>query len=328
MKKPLVTIGITAFNAQDTIARAIQSALAQTWVSIEVVVVDDCSSDDTADRISEIATAHPNLRLIRHGVNTGVAGARNTILREARGEFVAFFDDDDVSAGHRIEAQVERIERYERTFAAGAPVICHTARIQLYPDGSSRVETTMGTSIGAPVPSGWAVAERILTGKPLRDGYGSLATCSQMGRTSTYRLVGGFDPSFRRSEDTDLSIRLALAGTHFAGIGEPLVTQEMMVTREKSLETELEFALVLLDKHRAQFRTPAEHALGRAWLQLKFEWLQGRRAKFFKGLLILGTSHPFFTLKRLTYALPMADSRASARRLHHSLQVKAHQDMT
>ena len=65
----------------------------------------------------------------------------------------------------------------------------------------------MGQRVGHPAPQGLAVAWRILAGYPLDDGNGACPTCSQMARRETYKLVGGFDPNFRRNEDTELCVR-------------------------------------------------------------------------------------------------------------------------
>src|SRR5262245_22040557 len=221
----LITIGITAFNAAATIERAVRSALAQSWRPVEVLIVDDCSEDATLEILARLRDEHPEIRLVRHDKNQGIAATRNRILADARGEFVAFFDDDDESLPQRVEAQRRRILDYEREFAGGAPVFCHTARLQLYPDGSQRRVPTMGERERRLAPAGLPVAERILLGKRLKGAYGACATCSQMARVSTYAIVGGFDPALARSSDTDLNIRLAQAGAHFVGIAQPLVMQ-------------------------------------------------------------------------------------------------------
>lgn len=314
MTDPLVTIGITAYNAEDSIAKAIESALLQDWKPIEIVVVDDYSTDGTVASVEAAAARHDEVRLIRHDRNLGAGAARNTIIREAAGEFIAFFDDDDESAPDRITRQVERIRNCESILPPGASVICHAARHQIYPDGSSRIEGTMGTHPDRPPPSGIAVAHRILKGTPMRDGFGSCATCSQMARRSTYQSVGGFDPSFRRSEDTDLCVRLALAGAHFAGIGEPLVTQEMNVSSEKGLATEREYFLALLQKHRDQLGEETQFAL--RWTALKYDRMLGKRTAFVGDLLRLAATNPISVLKRGLYALPSWTSRASVRKLH------------
>jgi glycosyltransferase involved in cell wall biosynthesis len=310
----LVTIGIAAYNAENTIGRAVESALAQHWDALEIIVVDDCSMDVTAAGVDELASKHPNLRLIRHAQNGGVAVARNTILREASGEFVVFFDDDDHSLPDRIAKQVRRIRDYERRFGREAPVVCHTARRQIFSDGSIRIETTMGTRRQRPAPAGIKVARRILKGTPLRDGFGSCATCSQMARLSTYRMVSGFDPKFRRSEDTELCVRLALAGAHFVGLAEPLVVQHLTVTSDKSLDDELRYALEVVQKHRSQFESDMEAEFALAWLTLKYDLL--RKNASIGDVLQLGFRHPLSVLRRAIYAVPMAASRASIRKLH------------
>ena len=102
MENQLVTIGITCFNAEETIKRAIRSALGQDWQNIEILVVDDCSTDSSVEIITKAITNDSRARLIKHVKNCGPAGARNTILDQACGEFIAFFDDDDESMPGRI----------------------------------------------------------------------------------------------------------------------------------------------------------------------------------------------------------------------------------
>ena len=291
---PLVTIGLTAYNSADTIERALRSALTQTWRPIEVVAVDDCSTDGTSDILDRLAERHPELRVFGNAVNGGVAVSRNRILAEARGEFVAFFDDDDESLPERIALQWARIVDYEREFASGARVICHTARRMIY-SGSESIEPTMGQNEGRPAPAGLAVARRILLGAQLEDGYGACPTSSQMARLATYRALGGFDTKLRRGEDTDLNIRLAEAGGHFVGIGRPLVVQTMTRTSEKSLAEEYRNMLQLMEKHRAIMDREGQYEFCRRWLGAKQAWLEGRRMAFALSLSSLAVRHPILT---------------------------------
>lgn len=313
-----VTIGITAFNAEDTLQRAVESALSQDWPAFEIVIVDDASTDRTWERIEALADSHAHVRALRQSENGGVAAARNRILAEARGEFVAFFDDDDVSAPERLRRQVERITCYEAEFAAGAPVICHLARRQVSEDGSERMEPTMGQREGVLAPHGASVAHRILLGSPLEDGYGALATCSQMARTQTYRQLGGFDPAFRRVEDTDFCVRLALAGGHFVGIEEPLVTQTLTPTSDKSLEGELSYKLMLVDKHRAVFAGERHYRYCREWLITKHHWLAGDRIGFAARMGAAALRHPLWTWQRLRLALPNMEGNRAFSRFHRA----------
>jgi glycosyltransferase involved in cell wall biosynthesis len=314
--RPLVTIAITAWNAADTIERAVRSALAQDWRPIEIVVVDDASSDGTTRILARLAASHGELLVFTEPENGGVGAARNRALAEARGEFVAFFDDDDESLPERVGAQLARIVDYEREFARGAPVVCHTARRRVYPDGPVRIEPTMGQIAGRPAPQGLAVARRILAGTPLEDGNGACPACAQMARRTTYELVGGFDPAFRRAEDTDLCVRLAGAGAHFVGLGQPFVIQTMKATVDKSIAGEALFAMALIDKHHDLFESEADYLFARDWLGLKHHWLANRRLRFAAGLARLGLARPAFTGRRLTAALPNLGLNRAFRRFH------------
>lgn len=301
---PLITIGITAFNCEGSIKRAIQSALAQQWERLEVVVVDDASTDRTLVIANEVGATDPRVKVLSHETNRGVAAARNSIIAIAQGEFLAFFDDDDESDLVRLSEQWHRIIAYELAYAAGAPVICHTARIQLSADGSQRIEKTMGCNQDARAPSGPAVAARILWGEPLEEAYGAVATCSQMARTTTYKAVGGFDPAFRRSEDTELCVKLALAGGHFVGIDQPLVWQTLTRRMGKTFDNERYYKRLLLGKYKALAPSKAHYDFSCRWLELKTS-LQKRD---WKGLpwktLSTVFLHPVLAIGRLRQAFP------------------------
>lgn len=312
----LATIGIAAFNAERTIERALVSALAQSWRSIEIVVVDDCSTDATPEILENLAEAHAEIRFVREEINGGVARARNRIIDLAKGDFIAFFDDDDESAPDRVARQIERIGHYEQSFAAGAPVICHTARTQCYPDGTVAHMPTMGEGDGRPAPSGLSAAERILVGVPLKDGFGACATCSQMARTSVYRNLSGFDPEFRRSEDTELIVRHAKRGGHIVGVADELVTQYVMQRDGKSLGEDLAYMVRLLEKHRDVADGRGLYRFSRNWLDLKQAWYEGRRGAFVRLLTVSALRDPWMTARRFLFALPHAGLNAAFARFH------------
>lgn len=313
-----MTIGVTSFNASATIERAVRSALEQTWRPIEIVVVDDASGDESAAILARLADAHPEMRVFAQTTNGGVAAARNRILTEARGEFVAFFDDDDVALPDRVVQQVSRLATYERQFAGGAPVVCHTARRLIYPDGIERVEPTMGMREGVPAPSGAAVADRILMGKPLEEGYGACPTCSQLARLSTYQALGGFDTALRRSEDTDFTIRAGLAGAHFVGVAAPLVTQYMTKTSEKSIAEEHRNMVLVLNKHREWLERAGQYDFCRRWLSAKHLWLLGKRSSFGLALLGLALTHPVLTFRRVAISVPTLGTNRAFRGFHQT----------
>jgi glycosyltransferase involved in cell wall biosynthesis len=108
---PLVTAIIPAFNAARFVHLAVDSILQQEGPSVEVIVVDDCSSDDTAEVLAPYV-AQGQVRLLRQTVNQGVAAARNRAIREARGQFIAFLDADDLWLPGHLATALRLLDRH------------------------------------------------------------------------------------------------------------------------------------------------------------------------------------------------------------------------
>jgi len=104
-----VSVIMAAFNAEDTIARAVSSALAQTRAVAEVIVVDDVSTDNTRAVVERLAERDPRIKLIASGVNRGPSASRNAAISEAAGEWIAVLDADDAWAPDRIEKMMAAI---------------------------------------------------------------------------------------------------------------------------------------------------------------------------------------------------------------------------
>ncbi|MFK0274979.1 glycosyltransferase family 2 protein [Ensifer sp. NPDC090286] len=101
---PDVSFVIAAYNAAETVRRAIDSALAQKGVDVEVIVVDDCSKDETCTVVEEVAD--PRVRLLRLAENRGPGGARNAGLEAARGTWIAILDADDTVNPERLSRMI------------------------------------------------------------------------------------------------------------------------------------------------------------------------------------------------------------------------------
>mgnify|MGYP001212638241 FL=1 len=108
--KPLVTIIIPCFNAEIAIQTALKSLLAQTYKKIEIIVVNDASTDNTEKAIKEIASTDKRVRYIKLEKNGGAYNARNVGLKAARGKFITTHDSDDWSHPQKIEIQVNAIK--------------------------------------------------------------------------------------------------------------------------------------------------------------------------------------------------------------------------
>ena len=106
---PLVSVIIAAYNAERYIRTTCLSVLNQTYSTIEIIVIDDGSTDRTAEIVQALADADPRIRLVRQA-NRGTAAARNRAIAEARGEFIAPVDADDLWHPTKLERQVRRLQ--------------------------------------------------------------------------------------------------------------------------------------------------------------------------------------------------------------------------
>jgi len=114
MTAPRVSVVIPAYNASRTLRATVASALAQTMNDIEVLIVDDGSSDDTLAVARSLESDKVSAMTQR---NAGAAAARNTGIRAATGEYVAFLDADDLWLPHKLQRQLEHLERHPQSDA-------------------------------------------------------------------------------------------------------------------------------------------------------------------------------------------------------------------
>ncbi len=198
---PAVSLVIPAFQAERTLGAALSGALRQTWSPLEVIVVDDGSTD----RTGEIAAAHgPGVRVVRQP-NRGVAAARNRGVAEATGELVAFCDADDVLFDEHIEALVAT------QAAAGTRRALATANAWwLFPGGIHPGQTRHKGRFPRPAEQRRAILEQNF-----------VSTMSLFPR-SLAAEIGPFDEALSHAEDWDFWLRAVLAGHRVVHQARPL----------------------------------------------------------------------------------------------------------
>jgi glycosyltransferase involved in cell wall biosynthesis len=315
--QPLITVGITCYEAERTIERAVTSALAQTWREREILIVDDGSTDRSATLLAELERRHKEIRLIRHRSNRGVAEARNTLLTHASGTFIAFFDDDDESVPDRLEQQYRRLLEYESTHPA-ATVFCYANRDVVQAGEHLPTSQRLGIGRQLPAPSGPIVADYVL-GLMKDDGrhcWGMLGSCTLMARTQAFRALGGFDGRFRRCAELDLAVRAALEGAHFISVDAPLVTQYLTPTADKGGNAELQYPLLLVKKHRGYLKEKKCYAGAWCYMHARFySWSRQWWRLWYLAALICFPRHVSWErIKRssLLARLRMAPARAAS----------------
>lgn len=107
----LISIIMAAYNAEKTIEQAINSVLNQTYPNFELLVVNDCSKDRTAELVESIAAKDSRVRLISNAKNSGVSYTRKHGLEEANGSWIAILDSDDAWAPEKLEKQIDLQKR-------------------------------------------------------------------------------------------------------------------------------------------------------------------------------------------------------------------------
>ncbi len=193
--QPLVSVVIPAFNNAPTIGETLQTVREQTYRPLEIIVVDDGSTDTTAEIVSAHMLRDPRIRLIRQG-NSGVAAARNRGVAESAGDFIAFLDADDLWRPAKIARQMEALGRCGEDTAVVYAWSCLI-------DEDDRILASGGHQV---------LEGDVFAAMCRRDfiGHGSAA----LVRKSAFLAVGGCDSSLcaggvRAGDDTRLHLALA-----------------------------------------------------------------------------------------------------------------------
>ncbi|AFU97760.1 family 2 glycosyl transferase [Simiduia agarivorans SA1 = DSM 21679] len=218
-RSTLVTVIVPLFNAEATVSTALYSLSSQSWKYLEILVVDDASTDASVDVVQRHIQQDPRIRLIRHHTNQGAYAARNSALQVAKGEYITTHDADDWSHPQKIEMQVTALLK-RRHYAAS---VSHWVRCSTSLEfGSWRAE-----------PS-WVhrnVSSIMVRRKVLRKiGYWDLVSVNSdteyyyrikryFGENSIIEVLPGIPLSFGRTESTSLTqSKLTHLRTQYSGV--------------------------------------------------------------------------------------------------------------
>nr|VFJ75072.1 MAG: Glycosyltransferase involved in cell wall bisynthesis [Candidatus Kentron sp. FW] len=228
-KSPLVSIIIPCYNHGRFVAEAIESALGQSHSPVEVIVVDDGSTDDSARIISGFA----DRVLFLQQENLGPSVARNTGFRASKGEFIAFLDADDLYEEDFIARLLAVFEQDPECIA----VYCTTRSIS--EDGQ-----WIPTKNRFLFPPPEEVYSQLLLGQFILMQF-------TLARRAGYEKAGLFDPRFRNGEDWEILLRIARTGK-VVGIPEPLTRRRVVpgsLSRGITLREYHDLCLTILRKH-------------------------------------------------------------------------------
>jgi glycosyltransferase involved in cell wall biosynthesis len=189
-RRPLVSVIIPAFNAEATISATLASVLKQTWTSFEVIVVDDGSTDRTAEIVEDIARTDIRIRIYRQK-NLGAAEARNAGVRESAGEWIAPLDADDLWNPDTLERELRQAQS-----AGNKVAVIYSWSTTIGVDDLPLGGVSMASLHGR-------VFSTLLCHNFLGNG-----SCTLV-RRSALESVGGYRQRYSPMEDWDLYLRLA-----------------------------------------------------------------------------------------------------------------------
>ncbi|MGE3843729.1 MAG: glycosyltransferase family A protein [Vicinamibacterales bacterium] len=223
MSAPLVSCIIPAFNAEQFVSEAIDSIARQTYASIEIIVIDDGSTDGT----QKVVEQHPaTVRYVRKE-NGGGASARNLGVNAAGGEFLAFLDADDLWRPDKIARQ---FERFRDRPLLGVSVTC------------------MSTFRGSPMEAGTDAASEVIP---------AYSMSTMMARRIAFERVGLFDEALRHADDTEWFLRVRGAGMEMELLNDVLAYRRLhaenlsLTGRSASIDEYLHLLKKNLDRRRA-----------------------------------------------------------------------------
>jgi glycosyltransferase involved in cell wall biosynthesis len=208
-----VSVVVPTHNRSQLLALTLGSVLRQREVDLEVIVVDDGSSDDTADVVAGLGDAR--IRVVRHDTPQGVAAARNRGIAEAAGRWVAFLDDDDLWAPDKLARQLQAAHQSGRDWVYTGAVV---------------IDDALEVLGGAPPEPPERVRELLLRYDAVPGGGSNVLV-----RRDTLASAGPFDTRLRNTEDWEMWIRLAKLGAP-AWVCGPLVAKRAHV-QNSSLDT-------------------------------------------------------------------------------------------
>ncbi|MEZ5833763.1 MAG: glycosyltransferase family A protein [Dongiaceae bacterium] len=284
---PLVSVVVPAFNAAQTIQETLESISKQTYANLEVIVVDDGSTDDTVAIARQHGGGDLRFRVVVQR-NQGVAAARNAGIRASKADFVAFVDADDLWHPTKIAKQLDVLLSSD----------ADTALVY----SPFRLIDAEGHVLASPHRygvSGWVVHRHFFTNLV---GNGS----ALLVRRSVLEEFGGFDPWLRREsaegcEDLLLQLRIA-ARYRFAEVSEYLVGYRRLPTNMSSnTEQMVRSGILAVNKALSECGSvpglSARAMLKRyEWQRLKLAVRRGQPVASLRGLVQLASTSPFFVL--------------------------------
>jgi glycosyltransferase involved in cell wall biosynthesis len=220
---PRVSVVTPTYNRAHLLPRAIRSVLKQSYQNLEMIIVDDGSTDDTLTIIDQFNDHR--VRVVRFERNRGIGTARNEGVRQARGEFIAFIDSDDVWLPDKIANQVAFFDRHPTIEILFGNYININHSHSTLDDGFKQTKQALSLLKVTPIEPDWFIIEDGISSAILIANF--FATPTVMIRKSVFPKIGNFEIRLSGPEDFEFWWRASTLGIRFA------YTTRMLIERHK-----------------------------------------------------------------------------------------------
>ena len=195
MKNELVTVSVSTYNRFNELINTLETIVNQTYKILEIIVVDDCSNDLTS--IENLKKKFPNetrIKYYRHEKNMGLASARNTALKNSKGKFFTFIDDDDLWDKYCVENFIKHVNKYDNSH-------CFCAGIKYKNNFFSYISKSM--SLKDAIYAGWTPP-----------------VSAQFYYKDSLTNIGGFNENIKSGVDHDIWLNLSIKNINIVFISE------------------------------------------------------------------------------------------------------------
>lgn len=265
-KPPTVSVIIAVLNCADTIERAVESALAQTWTDYEIIVVDGGSTDGTLEKLRPYGG---RIRLMAQ-TGKGVSNARNEGIKASRGEYIAILDADDEWLPEKLKVQMAYLQDHPETDMVFSDVYWYDVNGEF----KGRVYKAPGVDF-----STGRVFDRIF-----EDNF--ISTGTTLIKRGCFEEAGFFDETIFYAEDTELWLRMAYI-FRIGYLAEPLIKYRLrpasrILEFEKHYQAKIRFLEEFVDVHSDYFknrRRVKNLGLGKTYFNFAYRYFESRRPR-------------------------------------------------
>jgi len=222
----LISIIIPSYNSGKFLGEAIESAVNQTYKNIEIIIVNDGSTDNTEEIAKQWQKRDKRIRYLKHKENKGLSAARNTGIRTSKGDFIALLDADDVWMKDKLEKQIEKIRKEADIVYSNAILINEKGK---------KLEDTLWKKVKTAPYAGRDCLESLFQKNFM------IPASSLIFKKEVIKEIGGFDEKLKSAEDYDFCLRALAHGYNINYVGSPLLFYQLSQQQMSGKETKMEF---------------------------------------------------------------------------------------